>query len=83
MRLAASGVADRGQAVPGDFFTSVPSGADAYLMKFILHDWDDERAVTILRNCREAMTRNGRVLVVERVQERVSSATRPTCCPTP
>jgi hypothetical protein len=65
--LAGAGLAGRVRTVPGDFFTSVPDGADAYLLKFILHDWDDERATAILRNCRAAMAASGRVLIVERV----------------
>lgn len=65
--LQAEGVADRCKVVPGDFFVSVPEGADAYLMKSTIHDWDDERAVTILRNCREAMAADGRVLILEPV----------------
>jgi SAM-dependent methyltransferase len=65
--LEDAGVADRCQLVPGDFFESVPAGADAYLMKSVIHDWDDDQARTILRNCREAMAPGGRVLVVERV----------------
>ncbi|MFI5897825.1 methyltransferase [Actinoplanes sp. NPDC051513] len=73
--LAAAGVANRADVVAGDFFTAVPEGADAYLMKFILHDWDDERAATILRNCRAAMPLDGRVLIVERVlPEQVGAA---------
>ena len=55
------------QLVPGNFFESVPQGADAYLLKHILHDWDDERAIAILQKCRQAMAANGRVLVVEQV----------------
>lgn len=51
----------------GDFFEGVPEGGDAYILKYIVHDWNDERAVTILRNCRNAMTANGRVLLVETV----------------
>ena len=51
----------------GDFFESVPSGADAYIMKHIIHDWDAERATTILRNCRKAMAPGGKLLVVDRV----------------
>jgi len=51
--------------VAGDFFTSVPRGADAYLLCGVIHDWDDKRAITILGNCRRAMTRNSRVLVVD------------------
>ena len=65
--LNAPVVRERCSAVGGDFFSSVPAGADAYLMKYILHDWDDERCVHILRNCREAMTPAGCVLAVEHV----------------
>lgn len=57
----------RCEVVGGDFFASVPSGGDAYLLKHIIHDWDDERSAVILRNCREAMNDGGRVLVVEGV----------------
>jgi hypothetical protein len=51
----------------GDFFVSVPSGGDAYIMKHIIHDWDDERAITILKNIKQAMNPGARVLVVEGV----------------
>src|SRR5439155_9084556 len=44
-----------------------PSGGDAYVLKVVLHDWDDERARRILSNCRKAMGENGRLLVVERI----------------
>jgi O-methyltransferase domain/Dimerisation domain len=54
-------------ATGGDFFESVPAGADAYIMKYILHDWDDEQCVRLLSNCRHAMTAEGRVLAVEYV----------------
>jgi hypothetical protein len=57
------------ETMGGDFFASVPAGADAYLMKYILHDWDDDRCVRILGLCREAMAPGGRVLVVENVIE--------------
>src|SRR5260370_210863 len=60
----ALGLADRSKAVSGDFFAYVPE-ADLYLLKFILHDWNDERCVRILENCRRAMRRGGRVIVVE------------------
>ncbi len=63
--LQAAGVADRCQVVSGSFFESVPSGADAYLMRHIIHDWDDERATTILKNVRQAMPDDGRLLLVE------------------
>jgi predicted O-methyltransferase YrrM len=65
--LEGAGVADRCECAGGDFFASVPSGADLYVLRRILHDWDDERAVTILRSCVQAMTPSGKVLVVEHV----------------
>jgi len=57
----------RAQRVAGNFFEAVPNGADAYVLKYIIHDWDDERAIMILKNCRQAMAENGRVLLVEMV----------------
>jgi len=59
------GVADRCERVGGDFFQSVPPGGDTYIMKHIIHDWNDEQCVTILKNCRNAMITNGKILVVE------------------
>jgi hypothetical protein len=53
--------------VAGSFFEQVPSGADAYLMKNIIHDWEDERALIILRNCRAAMSTRSRLVLVEAV----------------
>jgi O-methyltransferase/methyltransferase family protein len=53
--------------VAGDFFHSVPEARDAYILSGVVHDWDDEHAVAILRNCRRAMTRNGRLLLLETV----------------
>ena len=64
--LEAAGVADRCASVGGDFLAAVPEGGDAYVLKSIVHDWDDERAATILRNCRRAMVPRGKVLLVER-----------------
>ncbi len=63
--LRAAGVADRCQVVGGDFFEALPNGADAHLMKWILHDWEDSDATAILRNCRRAIAPNGRLLVVD------------------
>jgi hypothetical protein len=60
------GVSDRFSVIAGDFFVDVPN-ADLYLLKMILHDWDDERSITILRNCRTAGHESGRALVVEMV----------------
>ena len=65
--LAAAGVADRCTAVGGDFFVEVPAGGDAYVLAQILHDWDDERSVALLRQCRRAMPAHGKLLVVELV----------------
>jgi hypothetical protein len=51
----------------GDFFEGVPKGGDVYVLKRVIHDWDDERAAAILRNCRSAMHPSGKVLVAERI----------------
>src|SRR5262249_46275388 len=53
--IASAGLANRCEVAGGDFFKSVPAGCDAYLLRWIIHNWDDERAITILRNCRQAM----------------------------
>jgi len=58
---------ERCSYIAGDFFESVPDGADAYLLCGVVHDWDDHRAITILRNCRKGATKNGRVLLVETI----------------
>lgn len=65
--LAAAGVAGRCRIVAGDFFAAVPGGGDAYLLKSILHDWDDADAARILAACRAAMPPDAVLLVVERV----------------
>jgi predicted transcriptional regulator len=64
-QIAESGLTDRCEAVGGDFFKEVPSGADAYLLKYIIIDWSDDLALTILRNCRSAMAANSKLLIVE------------------
>ncbi len=68
-RFDLSGLADRCRCLPVDFFDSVPNGADAYLMKSIIHDWDDQRAGVILKNCRQALRNvpRGRLILVEPV----------------
>jgi hypothetical protein len=63
--LEGEGVSERVEKVSGDFFASVPKGADAYMMKHIIHDWDDERALKILQNINAAMAQDGKVLIVE------------------
>ena len=65
--LSERGVADRCRLVEGDFFASVPAGGDVYVLKSILHDWDDERCVAILRKCRAAMDETARLVIVELV----------------
>ncbi len=65
VNLAGAGLADRCRVIGGDFFRSVPDGADTYLLRHVVHDWDDERAVSILQNTSRAMGRAGRLLVVE------------------
>lgn len=65
--LERAGVVDRCEIVGGSFFDAVPGGADAYLLKSIVHDWDDDTAIQILRTCRAAMADTGRLLVVEPV----------------
>ncbi|OPC82525.1 hypothetical protein B4N89_17695 [Embleya scabrispora] len=64
--LAAAGVAARARVVSGDFFAAVPSGCDAYLLKQILHDWDDKEAGAILRNIRAVIPPAGRLFLLER-----------------
>jgi hypothetical protein len=53
--------------IGGNFFDSVPKGADACLLRHIIHDWDDEKSVTILRNVHHAIAGPGKVLLVESV----------------
>jgi hypothetical protein len=62
-----AGLADRCDLVGGDFFSSVPAGGDAYVLRWIIHDWDDDRALRILRNCRAAMRDTARLLLVENI----------------
>jgi O-methyltransferase domain/Dimerisation domain len=68
-RLQAMGVADRVETRVVDFFEAVPEGGDAYIMKHIIHDWDDDRAAIILGNIRKALSRrqDGKVLLLEAV----------------
>ncbi len=63
--LAERGVADRCELVEGDFFSSVPAGGDVYVLKSVLHDWDDERCVAILESCRAAMDGAARLAIIE------------------
>ncbi len=62
-----AGLSERIHCVDGDFFASIPAGADAYFMRHIIHDWEDEKALRILENIRRVITEHGRLLVVESV----------------
>jgi O-methyltransferase/methyltransferase family protein len=66
-KLEGEGIGDRCAAVAGDFFQSVPAGGDIYIMKWIIHDWDDERATRILKNIRSQIPQNGRLIIVDAV----------------
>lgn len=66
LTIQAAGVLDRCRLEAGDFFESLPAGGDAYMLKHIVHDWDDERASAILKCCYNAMPRRGKLLVIER-----------------
>lgn len=70
--LQRAGVSDRCELVAGSFFESVPPGADAYILKSIIHDWDDAASLAILRCCRAAIPSTGRLLLVEHVLKPVN-----------
>jgi hypothetical protein len=73
--LADQAVADRCELVEGDFFAAVPAGGDVYVLKSVLHDWDDERCVAILRSCRAAMDEAARLVIVELIlPERITAS---------
>jgi hypothetical protein len=65
--IVADGLADRCRFVECDFFVDVPAGADLYLLKSVIHDWDDEHCVAILRTCRRAVAPRSRLLLIETV----------------
>ena len=66
-KIAEAGVESRCQVTGGDFFKEVPLGADAYIIKHVIHDWNDDRATAILRNIRRAMPPHGKLLIAEGV----------------
>jgi 2-polyprenyl-3-methyl-5-hydroxy-6-metoxy-1,4-benzoquinol methylase len=66
-RIKAEGLTERCEAVGGNFFEAVPEGGDAYIMKHIIHDWDDREAIAILKNCRKAIKEGGHVILIESV----------------
>ena len=65
--LVEYGVIDRCNVVGGSFFETVPEGADAYLMRVVIHDWEDDEAIAILKVCRRAIPENARLLLIERL----------------
>lgn len=65
--LQKHGVTHRCETIGGNFFESAPSGGDAYMMKHIIHDWNDEHCLMILNNCRAGITEGGKLLVIEMV----------------
>lgn len=65
--LCRGGMIDRCEIIGGDFFEGVPAGADAYLLKGVIHDWNDEAALKILKNCRRAIRPDGTLLLLETV----------------
>ncbi|MGH7998639.1 MAG: methyltransferase [Brasilonema sp.] len=65
--IKAQGIAERCEIVGGNFFESVPSGGDAYMMKHIIHNWDAKDALSILKNCHQTMADNGKLLLLEKV----------------
>lgn len=75
-RIRVAGLAARCDFVAGDFCRAVPDGADVYLLKSILHNWDDDRCALILGHCRRALAAGGRVVLVERVMPEQLEGTR-------
>lgn len=65
--IEAAGLSDRCELIIGDCLESVPTGGDAYILMFVVHNWDDQRAIKILKNCHAAMADNGRLLLVEMI----------------
>ncbi len=65
--IKAAGLAERCQLVGGDFFESVVTGADVYILSAIIHNWDDNHSLTIFKNCQRAMAENGKLLILEMV----------------
>lgn len=74
--VAAAGVQDRCELVPGSFLDKVPDGGDAYVIKHVLRDWDDDTAGTILRNCNRAMRPDSVLLVIDAVLDPRNSRDR-------
>jgi len=67
VHIDAAGLSERCELVGGSFFESVPAGADIYMMRHIIHDWDDEKSLSILRNCHRAMAPDAKLLIMDSV----------------
>ncbi len=65
--LVSEGVVSRCELVGGDFFESVPDAGEIYILKSVLHDWDNDQAVAILKNCRRSIADGGKLLIIERI----------------
>lgn len=76
--LEKAGLIDRCRIHDADFFKAVPAGSDIYLLKSVLHDWDDARCRQILSHCRKAMTPSSRLLIIERIKENGGEQDRAT-----
>ena len=74
-KLRAAGVADRCEVAGGDFFHSIPQGADCYILANVLHDWNDDHCRKILRNCHSALPENGKLIITESVLNSDGSGT--------
>jgi ubiquinone/menaquinone biosynthesis C-methylase UbiE len=75
--LTNAGLQKRCEFITGNFFDSIPEGGDAYLLKAVIHDWNDERSVVILRHCRRAIQQGGKLLLVERIMpERLEASSQ-------
>jgi ubiquinone/menaquinone biosynthesis C-methylase UbiE len=66
-QLEGTGIAGRCKLVAGDFFESVPAGGDVYLLSHVIHNWDDDHCIRILKNCRKAIGPEGRLLIIEMI----------------
>ncbi len=65
--MESAGLSERCQVIGGSFFETIPEGGDVYLLKDILHDWNDPQAVAILHNLRQSMDGSAKLLVIERI----------------
>jgi hypothetical protein len=66
-RFEQEGIAERCETITGDFLESVPEGGDAYLLKHIIHDWDDAMAIEVLKTCHRSMSKDARLLLIEEI----------------